>query len=87
MIILNYYAGTPLLVGWKERLERLALPYKLVEQPSDSEPSLIDGDKLMTGATNINEYIDSLESFVEGWYEDRCDRYDFDPDAPSGLKF
>jgi len=86
MIRLFYPPETGELSYWKTRLEQLALPYQLAELERGNEPRLIDGEKEFTGAPAISTYLEELQQFVNGWYEDRCDRYEFDPDAGSGLQ-
>ena len=63
---------------WTERLDQLFLKYNIVEDPHVGLPRLVDDKKIAEGKAAIDAYIDGLEQFVKGWYEDRCDKYEFD---------
>ncbi|MES2809723.1 MAG: hypothetical protein V4619_13920 [Bacteroidota bacterium] len=81
MIIINYPPGSRGIANsWKARLDQLVMSHHLVEDGSLSLPLLSDGGQKVEGIEAINAHIDHLEQFVSGWYEDRCDKYEFDPD-------
>jgi|GEM_PF-1406683 hypothetical protein len=82
MITIYYKPGGYDTTGWAERLDRISLKYEFVEDHNSTQPRLVDSEKEVTGLMAIDAYIESQEQFVNGWYEDRCDRYDFDPDTP-----
>ena len=56
------------------------MKYNLVEEPEAEYARLVDDKKIAEGKTAIDAYIDGLEQFVKSWYEDRCDKYEFDTD-------
>lgn len=78
MITLFYEHANKDISTWTDRLDQLFLKYNLVEEPEAKFPRLIDNNKIAEGKTAIDDYIDGLEQFVKGWYEDRCDKYEFD---------
>lgn len=82
MIKIFYNPQTHDITGWRELLDRIALKYEVFDQDKATQPRLIDADKEAIGTASINEYLENLEKFVVGWYEDRCDKYDFDMDSP-----
>lgn len=86
MITIYYKPGSHDITGWTEQLERISLKYEIVEDDMYTVPRLVDGEKEVEGITAIDDYIENEKKFVDGWYEDRCDRYDFDPDAPLKIK-
>ncbi|MCC8408546.1 hypothetical protein LJ707_06360 [Mucilaginibacter sp. UR6-1] len=86
MITIYYKAGSHDVTGWKERLDRISLKYDFIDDHDTTTPRLVDGEKQVEGIKAIDDYIESQEQFVNGWYEDRCDRYDFDPDAPVKIR-
>jgi len=81
MITLHYPGGSTAVEKWKERLDQLFMHYELIEQGADTLPLLVDGELRTEGTDAIELYLDKLAQFVAGWYEDRCDRYDFDADS------
>jgi len=82
MITIYYNPQTQNISGWRELLDRISLKYEVFDVDKATQPRLIDGDKEAIGTAAIDEYLENLEKFVNGWYEDRCDKYDFDPDSP-----
>jgi len=65
----------------KERLDALPVKHEVVKTDSGDEPRLADKNQEIAGRASIEDYLSELEEFAEAWYEDRCDKYDFDPDA------
>lgn len=86
MITLYYPPKNSEFSYWKAQLEQLALPYQFAELKPGSEPRLRDGEREVAGSEAIGAYLDELQQFVNGWYEDRCDRHEFDPNTGSGLQ-
>ena len=86
MITIFYQPNSLDITGWKERLDRTSLKYEFVEQGDSAVPRLVDGEKKMDGIPAIEAYLESQEQFVKDWYDDRCDKYEFDPDAPLTIK-
>lgn len=86
MITITYPLNSKQIDTWKERLSQLFLKYELVESNIDTEHKLTDGDKQLVGTTAVETYLDEQQQLVNGWYEDRCDRHDFDPDAQSAVQ-
>ena len=82
----DYNPGSHDISGWAEQFDRISLKYELIKEESSTVPRLVDGEKQAEGFTAIDAYIESQRKFVNDWYEDRCDRYDFDPDAPLKIK-
>ncbi len=81
MIIVSYPSESRgAASSWKTRLDQLVLSHKLVEDNSISTPLLSDGSVQAEGIKAIESHIDKLEQLIAGWYEDRCDKYEFDPD-------
>ncbi|OOQ56778.1 hypothetical protein [Mucilaginibacter pedocola] len=66
---------------WTVRLDATFSKYQLIADESLTQPKLIEGDKQIEGIAAIDAYIESLEQLVNGWYEDRCDKYEFDADG------
>ena len=81
MITIYYPLKNNKINGWKARLDHLPLSYTFVEQDATTIPLLVDGEIRIEGIPAIEEYLDGLDGLVAGWYEDRCDNYEFDPDA------
>ncbi|EDM37974.1 hypothetical protein PBAL39_16154 [Pedobacter sp. BAL39] len=69
------------ITGWKERLDRIPLKYEFIKDAAAETGRLVDGEKIVEGVPAIEAYLESQEQFALDWYEDRCDKYDFDPDA------
>ena len=80
MITIFYEHGNKDISTWTDRLNQLFLKYNLVEEPEAEFARLVDDKKIAEGKTAIDAYIDGLEQFVKSWYEDRCDKYEFDTD-------
>lgn len=80
MITIFYEHGNKDINGWSDRLNPLFLKYTMVEDSDSVLPRLVDDKKTAEGKKAIDEYIDGLEKFVNGWFEDRCDKYEFDPE-------
>ena len=80
MITIFYKHGNKDVSIWTDRLDALFLKYKTVEESEAEIARLVDDKKIAEGKPAIDEYIDGLEQFVKGWYEDRCDKYEFDTD-------
>jgi hypothetical protein len=81
-MITIFYPGTGHdITGWKERLDRTSLKYEFIIDDNTTVPRLADGDNRAEGIPAIESYLESQEQFVKDWYEDRCDKYEFDPDA------
>jgi len=80
MITIFYEHGNKDVSTWTDRLNQLFLKYNLVEEPEAEYARLVDDKKIAEGKTAIDSYIDGLEQFVKSWYEDRCDKYEFDTD-------
>lgn len=74
------------ITGWKERLDRTPLKYEFIITDNSETTRLVDGEKEVTGIPAIEAYLESQEQFVNDWYEDRCDKYEFDPDAVPKIK-
>ncbi len=74
------------ITGWKERLDRTPLKYEFIITDNSETARLVDGEKEVTGIPAIEAYLESQEQFVNDWYEDRCDKYEFDPDAVPKIK-
>ncbi|PSR55104.1 hypothetical protein AHMF7605_17135 [Adhaeribacter arboris] len=82
MITIYYPSNSHLINTWQERLNQLAFKYALIQEDAATEPRLIDGDEQAEGIPAIEAHLESLEQFKKDWYDSRCDRYDFEPDAP-----
>ena len=65
----------------KIRLDALPLRYHIIDTDTAAEPRLVDKEHDILGRSSIEAYLGELEEFAKAWYEDRCDKYDFDPDA------
>lgn len=81
MITIYYQPDSKEISSWKERLNQVFLKYELVKKDTAVIPKLVDGEKQIEGSPAIEAYLNGLEQFVKGWYDDRCDRHDFDPDS------
>ena len=78
MITIFYEHGNKDVSIWRDRLDALFLKYSTVEESEAELPRLVDDKKIAEGKPSIDAYIDDVEQFVKGWYEDRCDKYEFD---------
>ena len=76
MIQIFHHHNDKSISNWKERLDQLFLRYEIIEDFSEPLPRLVDDKERVEGDAAIDAYIDGLEQFVKGWYEDRCDKYD-----------
>lgn len=81
MIKIYYSPGTTDVSAWKEKLEQIFADHEFIEQPNAIIPRLADDQKEITGVADIDAYLTTQLEFQESWYEDRCDKYEFDPDA------
>lgn len=82
MITIYYPPDNHLIRTWQDRLNQLSFKYKLIQADTATIPRLVDGEEQAEGIPAIEAHLESLEQFVKDWYDSRCDRYDFDPDAP-----
>ncbi|RFZ90998.1 hypothetical protein D0C36_18815 [Mucilaginibacter conchicola] len=86
MITLTYPPkNSDKVVSWQVRLDRQLFKYELKEDASLAIATLQDGDKLVEGVNAIDAYLDELDTLVNGWYEDRCDKYEFDADKATPI--
>ncbi|GAA4331560.1 hypothetical protein GCM10023149_37430 [Mucilaginibacter gynuensis] len=86
MITIFYPSNGLDITGWQERLDRASLTYELIIEENSTVPRLVDGDNVAEGIPAIEAYLESQEQFVKDWYDDRCDKYEFDPDAAPKIK-
>jgi len=82
MITIYYPPNSHLISTWQDRLNQLAFKYELIQDDAATEPRLQDGEEHTEGIPAIEAHLESLEQFKKDWYDSRCDRYDFEPDAP-----
>ena len=64
-------------VRLKDRLEEMSLARKVIESEQTKIPLLKQGTESYKGCDDINSFLIGFESFVEQWYECRCDKYEF----------
>jgi len=81
MITIYYPSNDFDITGWQERLDRASLKYEFIIEDNATVARLVDGENKAEGIPAIETYLESQEQFVQDWYEDRCDKYEFDPDA------
>jgi hypothetical protein len=82
MITINYPPDNKSNISsWQTRLDTLFVKYTFKEDGRLKEPLLVDGAQQAQGLNAIDAYLDDLERLVDGWYEDRCDKHEFDPDS------
>jgi hypothetical protein len=86
MITVFYPRNGRDITGWQERLDRASLKYEFIIEDNATIPRLIDGEKKVEGGPEIEAYLESQEQFVKDWYEDRCDKYEFDPDVAPKIR-
>lgn len=77
MITLTYPPETKEAAGWEERIKTMSLPYLVREQANIQEPEIVDDGKHIQGIAAIENYLIDLETFVNSWYDDRCDLYEY----------
>ena len=77
MITLYYSSQTKEIPEWQNRLERMAIKHRLITKEEFADPQLQDGKECIKGAASIDAHLNKLEAFVQSWYEDRCDKYEF----------
>ena len=68
--------------SWQERLDQVFLKYEFILEDRLNVPRLVDGEIVAEGLPAMESYLESQEQFLTQWYEDRCDKYEYDPDAP-----
>lgn len=82
MIIIKYNTThQPRVANWQTRLDAIFAKYQFILDETLSDAELTEGAKKAIGPNAIDAYLDEQESLVAGWYEDRCDKYEFDADA------
>jgi hypothetical protein len=65
----------------KDRLEKMSLARKVAELKETKIPIFKEGPEVYIGCEDINSFLSKYDTFVDQWYEDRCDKYDqFDID-------
>jgi hypothetical protein len=81
MIIIKYPTESKDKINtWQARLDSLFTKYTFSEDDTLNQPVLIEGVWQVEGINAIETYLEDLERLVAGWYEDRCDKHEFDPD-------
>ncbi len=60
----------------KERLEKMSLARKVTESTKTKIPILKEGSETYKGCEDINSFLTKYDSFIDQWYECRCDKYD-----------
>lgn len=85
MMTIYFPAGSPEISTWTQRIDQLFVAYQLVERGTNTDHLLFDNGKTIAGTDEIDIYLDNLQQLVNGWYEDRCDRYEFNPDLKDHL--
>lgn len=69
---LRYYEKSAEVEMIEDRLNKLTLAYKLVQDNTSKYPALIDGSKIYSGLKSMNEYIDKLDNEKGQWYYCSC---------------
>lgn len=60
---------------WEDQLKEWCVAHKIAVDASLSEPELIEGTtKKAEGTQSINEFLEEYKSFMDEWYDCRCDR-------------
>ena len=77
MITLTYPPETKEAATWEERIKTMSLPYLILKQNDLKELEIVDDEKHIQGVAAIENYLSNLEIFVNSWYEDRCDLYEY----------
>ncbi len=78
MIELSISPNIECHIHLKERLEDMSLSREVIESPKTKIPLLKDGGEEYKGCEDIEVFLNKYASFVERWYECRCDKYEFD---------
>ncbi|RFZ85299.1 hypothetical protein DYU05_06800 [Mucilaginibacter terrenus] len=77
MITIYHQSNDNDIVAWKDRLEQLIVKHEFVVQDQIDVSTLVDDEEIVKGKQAIENYLEGLEQFVNGWYEDHCDMYNF----------
>ena len=60
----------------KQKLDEMFLAKQLTEQEDLKEPEISHGGELYKGYKRIETFFIELQKLYDGWYEDRCDKYE-----------
>jgi hypothetical protein len=72
MIILKYPKKTELTETWREKLEELAVGFK-VEEDTELEKAIIsEKGKDFIGDAAVSDFVIELEKFVHAWRDPKC---------------
>lgn len=66
----------------KQKLDELFLAKKVIVFDTAEEPSIIQGKEEYKGSERISTFFEELVVLYDGWYEDRCDKYENEDGTP-----
>lgn len=61
----------------KKRVEDSHIALRIINN-NNINPKLIEGEKIYSGITSINTFLDEFESIMQKWHAPKCDNYEFD---------
>lgn len=62
----------------KKRVENNNIALRMINDDNSIEPKLIEGEKIYSGITSINLFLDEFELIMQKWHACKCDDYEFD---------
>jgi len=72
MIILKYPKKTELTETWREKLEELAVGFKVEEDVKLKEAIISEKGKDFIGNAAVSDFVIELEKFVHAWRDPQC---------------
>lgn len=72
MITLKYPKKTAITETWREKLEELAVGFKIEEQADLNEAIITEKGKQYAGEAAVSNFIIELEQFINDWRAPKC---------------
>ena len=61
-------------VNLKDRLGKMSLARNVTESTKTKIPILREGAEIIEGCEDINSFLTKYDTFIDQWYECRCDK-------------
>lgn len=68
MILLKYPEKTEQIETWINYMEEMTIAFELAEDPTLTEPVLLEGKETVSGVPQISDYLLQLQKELIGWY-------------------
>lgn len=75
MIDLHITSATSDEFGWQNQLKAWCVAHRVTEDPTLTQPLLFEGGKRIEGVAAINSFLKEYRSFMDEWYDCRCDKW------------